>query len=480
MLVRTTTLACSLLLKSLGLLPRAVARRGQLVLALGLVLFFSSLAWAAPGDLDTSFNGSGSLTTALGSSEDLAYDMGIQSDGKIVVVGCSYRTADRDFAVVRYAVNGALDSSFGTGGIVITPIGSFGDCARSVVLQSDGKIVVAGSTSAGSFDDTALARYETNGNPDTSFGTGGKVAVALGSMGDSAWAVLLQSDGKIVTVGSATDGGAYSFALARFTTAGALDASFGTSGKTLTSIGSDDYAYAAAQQSDGKIVAVGEASNGTNKKFALARYDANGILDTSFGTSGKVMTSLGAYDDSAKAVAIQSDGKIVVAGHTSDSSRQFIALARYSSTGVLDSSFGTGGIVTYPLGSGDSYANSVALQPNGKILIGGVSKIAGQDVFTLLRYSSTGSLDASFGSGGVATTAVTPNGSAANAVKRQGDGKIMLAGHASNGANDDFALARYESGDAPETVPALPWAGLLFFGAGLLGAAGFALKRTRC
>ncbi|MBI5047674.1 MAG: hypothetical protein HZB54_01805, partial [Deltaproteobacteria bacterium] len=174
--------------------------------------------------------------------------------------------------------------------------------------------------------DFALSRYDTNGALDTSFNTTGKVTTAIGTSLDEAYAVAIQSDGKIVAAGYSWNGTDYDFALSRYDTNGALDTSFNTTGKVTTAIGTgNDYAYAVAIQSDGKIVAAG----GTDNYFALSRYDTNGTLDTSFNTTGKVTTAIGTSTDAAYAVAIQSDGKIVATGISSNGIDYDFALARY-------------------------------------------------------------------------------------------------------------------------------------------------------
>ena len=214
--------------------------------------------------------------------------------------------------------NGSLDTSFDTEGKVTTALGSAGNGAQSVAIQSDGKIVVAGSSNDNdvSGDDFALARYNTDGSLDTSFDTDGKVTTAIGSSNDRAYSVAIQSNGKIVVAGNSSNGGFNTvFALARYNTDGSLDTSFDTDGKITTAIGSaTDTAYSVAIQSDGKIVAAGYSYNGSNNDFALARYNTDGSLDTSFDTDGKITTAIGLEADLAQSVAIQSDGKIVAAG----------------------------------------------------------------------------------------------------------------------------------------------------------------------
>ena len=235
-------------------------------------------------------------------------------------------------ALVRYNANGTPDTGFGAGGIVTTAVGSGYDYAHALVIKSDNKIVVAGSSSNGSKYNFALVGYNANGTLDTTFGTGGIVTTPVGSYWNSAYALGIQSDGKIVAAGYSVNGSNNNFALVRYTANGSLDTTFGTGGIVTTPIGSsDDKAYALGIQSSGKIVAAGGTFNGNNYNFALVRYNANGNLDTTFGKGGIVITAIGS-DNSASALVIQPDSKIVAAGYARPGGSSYgydFALARY-------------------------------------------------------------------------------------------------------------------------------------------------------
>jgi uncharacterized delta-60 repeat protein len=272
-----------------------------------------------------------------------------------VVAGMSFNGSNNDFALVRYTTNGALDLTFGTGGIVTTPIGSGNDGAYSVAIQTDGKLVVAGYSYNGTNYDFALVRYTTNGALDLTFGTGGIVTTPIGSGNDYAYSVAIQTDGKLVVAGNSSNGGSNSdFALVRYTTNGALDLTFGTEGIVTTDFGGPiDYGNSVAIQTDGKLVVAGNSGNGaSNSDFALVRYTTNGALDLTFGTGGIVTTDFGGYGDVGHSVAIQTDGKLVVAGWSYNGNISDFALVRYTTNGALDLTFGTGGIVTTSVGSG--------------------------------------------------------------------------------------------------------------------------------
>src|SRR5215831_18017822 len=260
------------------------------------------------------------------------------------------------WASASFAQSG-LDSSFGTSGKVTTDFGGTGAAARNVAVQADGKILAAGVSGFNGVVDFALARYNSDGTLDASFGTGGIVTTAFDFPGnfDRVFTVIRQPDGKFVAVGSTVSNLFANFALARFNADGTLDTTFGTGGKVGTAFdsGSVSYtqAFSVAVQPDGSIVAAGYTEigaclfNGLELPcfdFALARYNSNGTLDASFGTGGRVTTDFGGPYDQAESVAVQPDGRIVVAGaaaRLTNTGFDF-ALARYNSNGTLDTSFG--------------------------------------------------------------------------------------------------------------------------------------------
>jgi uncharacterized delta-60 repeat protein len=324
------------------------------------------------GSLDPTFDNDGSLTTDFGTTNDQAFAVAVQPDGKIVVAGRAFIGGTTDFALARYNPDGSLDTSFDTDGKVTTDFLANNDIAQAVALQPDGKIVVAGFARVpGNRDNFALARYNPNGSLDTSFETDGKVIPTFGSSDEEAFAVAVQADGKIVAAGIDSNA---DFALVRLNQDGTLDTSFDTDGKVTTDFDSDfDQAYAIALQPDGKIIATGRAVIGGTTNFALARYNSNGSLDTSFDTDGKVMTAFGSGGGEARAIALQADGKIVVAGFTALNIIDF-ALARYNPNGSLDTSFDIDGKVTYNSGATD-LPYGVAVQPDGKIVVAGTVQI---------------------------------------------------------------------------------------------------------
>jgi uncharacterized delta-60 repeat protein len=415
--------------------------------SLVLTILFSSLqisAWADEGDLDTSFSGDGKVTTAIGSSDDYIHSILVQSDGKIVAAGESWNGSDNDFALARYNTDGSLDTSFSGDGMVTTNISS-NDGAYSVALQSDGKIVAAGYSNNGTNFDFALVRYNTDGSLDTSFSGDGKVTTAVGSSDDIINSIQIQSDGKIVAAGYSYNGPNSDSALARYNTDGSLDTSFSGDGKVTTSVGSEnDTIESIVLQTDGKIVTAGFSDDGPNEDFALARYNTDGSLDTSFDTDGKVTTDI-LSNEVAYSVALQSDGKIVAAGYSDNGTKGYFALVRYNTNGTLDTTFDTDGKVTAAVGSIDDGIESVLVQSDGKIVAVGYSDRGTYYEMAVARFDSTGSLDSTFSGDGIQTTDVGPGHDEAWAAVLQSDGKILAAGPTNNGTDEDFALVRYLS-----------------------------------
>lgn len=350
---------------------------------------------------------------------------------------------------------GALDPTFGAGGRVRTDFGRI-DGIEDLAVQSDGKIVAVGTTQQPvTFDDQfALARYTRDGSLDATFGTGGKMTTEFGGGVNSAYAVALQGDGKIVAVGVAGGGptGA-DIALARYNADGSLDASFGAGGKVVTDFNSThETALGLAIQPDGKLVVVGSTrpmgSFWENlPDFALARYNPDGNLDTSFGGDGKVSTAFTPdWADLGYGVALAPDGKIVAAGWglpQGASGPGAIEVARYNADGSLDESFdGDGRVVSAP--GTDNGAFAVVVQPDRRIVVAGFVEFD----LALVRYNAGGRLDSTFGSEGVARSSLGRFATAQDLV-RQPDGKLVAAGSVSLGSTDPnevaFAVARFES-----------------------------------
>ncbi|MCC7306375.1 MAG: PxKF domain-containing protein [Acidobacteria bacterium] len=406
------------------------------------------------GSLDPTFDTDGKVTTSIASGNDFGQAVAIQADGKIVVAGYASNGTNDDLAVARYNTDGSPDTTFSGDGKVTTPILGF-DQAYSVAIQPDGKIVAAGASGSSSNLDFAIVRYNSDGSLDTTFDGDGKVTTPIGSSFDGAYSVAIQPDGKIVAAGYTDNAFDTDFAIARYNSDGSPDTTFDGDGKVVTAFGTSfDGAYAVAIQADGKIVAAGTSMNGAEFDFALVRYNSNGSLDPSFDTDGKVTTSVVTSSDQARSVTIQSDSRIVAAGYSFNGTNTDFAVVRYNSNGSLDTSFSGDGKVTTDVLGFDDFALSIAVQPDGKILTAGYSDNGSDQDFSALRYNANGSLDASFDADGKVTTQVGISHDQANAVAIQPDGRIVAAGYSLTGSNADFAVVRY-GGNCPPLPPDL-------------------------
>ena len=417
----------------------------KIILLSSILQFLFFISYAQPGSLDHSFGIDGKVTTNIGSGGNYGYSVALQSDGKIVLAGYTNDSTE-DFALVRYNSNGSLDNTFGTNGKVITDFGSGNDEGKSVIIQSDGKIVVAGGSFNGTDWDIALARYNGDGSLDNTFDSDGKVTTPIGNYDDYAQSIALQSDGKFVVAGYSIIGTNYDFAVVRYKNDGSLDTDFGSGGKVTTSFGNNgDVGYSMVIQSDDKIVVAGYSTVGSNANFALARYNANGGLDTTFSSNGKVTTPIGNISDKAYSMAIQSDGKIVLGGMSYNGSDDDFALVRYNNDGTLDNTFDADGKVTTAIGNSNDGGSSVAIQADGKIVLAGQSYNGSNYDFAIIRYNSDGGLDNTFDFDGKVTTDFASTSDAVYSLAIQNDDKIVMAGVDWTGSNIDIAVARYNN-----------------------------------
>ena len=404
------------------------------------VLSVTGMTWAQAGKLDTTFATKGIFLLNPIGEQGGSTRVALQTDGKVVLAAPSGdpQQSNNGIALVRLNTDGAPDPSFGTAGVVIygvdrtVPVG--------VAIQPDGKILV-GSTAGANADGggTALARFNSNGSVDSSFGTGGHVELLFSGIARSA-AIALQQDGKILMIGNN--------ALARVDSNGQLDTSFGTGGLSALPFSG---AAAIAVQSDGKIlIASSSQALDFNLDGIIVRFNPNGTLDKTFGLFGQIasLTSGGAFGPSdvaaVSSIVLQADGKFIVAGAITSklisppgTNRTGFGLIRYNGNGSIDTSFGNGGGILTNFGPNpNATAFAVAIQSNGDIIAAGQAGTADPNNPLLLspgnlalsRYSSTGKLDPTFGARGIVTTSLGSNASAISSLAIQSDGKIVAAG----------------------------------------------------
>jgi uncharacterized delta-60 repeat protein len=430
---------------------------------------------AFPGCLDSTFGGSGFVTT---DPDGPAYtDTGeavvVQPDGRIIVAGTSRSPSGVfDFTLLRYNTDGSLDTTFGDPdpftpsmrrGYVVTAFTTGHDWADAVLLQPDGKIVVGGGAA---YADMAVARYNSDGSLDTSFGSGGKVLVNFGG-----FALLhdmaIQSDGKLVLAGGA--GSTVQFGLARLNTDGTLDSSFGSGGKLLLSPSGvkRDTGHALsisiqrvpAVTGEERIVVggwskpSGATSGSSTSVWAMRRLKSTGATDINFGTNGIVQTAFLGFGGQLRRLAVDSSNRIVAAGtvrSASDNCGDYTidyGLVRYTQDGGLDASF-SGGTQIVDVYGGMDDLHGLVIQPDGKIVLAGGSSSSDQAVkdIALVRFNGNGTRDSSFGilGNGIVTTDFFGLGDSGYAVAVQPtDGKIVVTGSVYVSTWADIAVARY-------------------------------------
>ena len=347
------------------------------------------------------------------------------------------------------AAAGDLDASFGSGGIVTTDFGAFGAGANDVAIRaSDGSMVAAGYDIQSNREVFALAKYLSNGSPDLSFGGGtGMVTTAFGHWNAQATAVVIQqTTGKIVVAGFQSPPSYNRFAVARYNPDGTLDTTFSHDGQVTLDFGDNAEANAVAVLPNKDIVVAGYAANAsTGSDFALVRYTDKGKLDPSFGTGGIVTTDFFGSDDEISGMAVQPNGKLVVAGLTSNGTSQF-SVARYNFNGTLDQSFGVSGVqfTAFETNPNDE-ATAVRLGSGGRIIVAGIARknvSNPKTKFAVARYTSSGSLDTSFSTDGKTTTPIGHYADA-YAVGIEPAGGIVVAGTVYTQSAADMAVVRY-------------------------------------
>jgi uncharacterized delta-60 repeat protein len=364
------------------------------------------------------------------------------------------------------AAPGDLDRSFAGGAGLWTADVSFGgepDTAHAVAVQSDGKILVAGSVGDECTDGHrwALARFHPDGTPDTDFGSNGLVIENPPGPSRGFYALAIQPDGKIVAAGGRREGVFWCFALARYTDAGKPDPDFGSAGKVTTLIpptagGENSAVYALALQPDGRILAAGVRDVYTPADGAFARYNSDGSLDGDrfedghlhFGFSGDgMLVHPFGGPATVRALALQPDGRIVYTGDVGFGSGQSFLVGRLSAIGADDHTFAGDGADLTDFAGGEDSARSVIVQPSGRIVVGGTATMAaGNTDFALAGYDgATGLLDTGFAGGGKGTINFA-GGDRLAALLRQADGKLIGVGDMFDGASGDIALARWSDG----------------------------------
>ena len=400
---------------------------------------------AQSGILDCDFSADGKTAIDISAHADYASDVAIQADGKIIAAGTTYNGTSEDFVIIRYTTDGNFDNTFGVNGIDTIDFGGLMDVASSIVIQQDGKIIVAGySYDFMNVRSVAIVRLNNDGSLDNTFGNNGKINNNYSLSNIFISSAIIQPDGKFIVGGNFdTD-----FLVIRYKSDGTPDSTFGINGFVSTDFNNAyDLIYKIALQPDGKIIASGISDNNViDNDFAIVRYNSNGTLDTTFSIDGKLTTAVGTSHDYARDMKLQPDGKIIVGGRVVYEGISQIGVVRYNTDGTLDLSFNSGGKLFVNAGNApDLWA--IALQPDGKIILGGYSSsIATWDDFTIVRVNTNGSIDSTFGTDGISYADFNQNVDRIFAMALQDNGRIVAVGYAVISTTaEDFAVARFIS-----------------------------------
>ena len=413
-----------------------------MLLAVLLLCVAAGPATAAPGDLDTSFGGDGRVVSTFSESSQGNAAV-VQPDGSIVVAG-SFGLSPPVFAVARWLPDGRPDPAFSGDGQATLPVGGGASTADGVALQPDGKIVVAGVAG----DDLALLRLMPDGTPDPAFGTGGLVTTPFAGNSSAAQAATVLSDGTIVAVGLVSTPFTGSFAIARYAADGTL------LWQTTTPFAEGRAVASDVVVQPGRIVAVGVVFPPTGSRIALAGYELTGAQDATFGNGGTQDTAFPGGGAGGSGAVLTSGGQILVAGEFGAAEESF-ALARYTASGQLDTTFQTEGRTTTPFSQGDAGAVDVVQEPCGALAAGGGISAPTQ-LFALAGYGADGTLNAGFGTAGTQIAGFANAGASASAFALAPGDKLVVAGGTAGSGTPQFAVARFEGSCPPPPPPPPP------------------------
>ena len=416
-----------------------------------MLLVSPMLIFAQAGTIDPTFGTDGVVTTAIHPNYNMAESTVVQSDGKILVAGSAGTPSTYQMAVARYNEDGSLDTSFGNNGTLRFPVGSVKSFVMDMAQQPDGKILLGGRTWDNESGDFAVVRLNEDGSFDDTFGTNGIFRLETPET-EASEAMALLDDGTILMVGYSDD----NLAVAKITADGVMDTTFGVNGWVVLPFDdSASYADDLAIQDDGKIVIAGFALNGENRfQVAAARLNADGSVDNSFGTDGKVIFNVGEWNDFGEGIAIQNDGKILIGGHkwiSNVQQRHDLFMARLNTNGSLDTSYGTSGVATARLVDGANYASDLVLQADGKPILMGYSNFQGLIDMAMVRFNTDGNLDSTFNGNGMVSYDNMGREDYGYSMALQADNKIVLAGYSYGGGGSEFEVVRFLNDDTAGT-----------------------------
>jgi len=413
----------------------------RITVLISILLIISIIpAYSQPGNLDLSFGEGGTVISPITIDREMAYDICVQSDGKILLGGLQGDFGNLNMFVARYNEDGTPDGSFGNNGTAIIEFGGVDSEAWAMAVQDDGKILLGGNTFNPSplFDNFGLARLNPDGTLDDSFGLNGIRSVDVDMGWDNAYGMIIQDDGMIVLGGDGYANDRRNACAIRYSSDGFLDKGFGAGGVAVHPIGTEeDHTRDIALQADGKILLCGYIDDGVDDQSFIARLNTDGTLDNTFGNNGKATLDIGGNDDRLLAMYVLDNGKILAGGFTRNASDQNdYLLLRYLSDGTLDNTFGSNGIKMLNF-NGVDIIGDLLVQADGKILLSGAGY-----TFELVRCLEDGSLDNGFGEDGRIVTAINTV-CVGDGIALHDNETVILGGHSKSDGEFDLTMARY-------------------------------------
>ncbi len=418
-----------------------ISSTGRLLSLLLIPIFSATTFSQMAGTLDAQFGAAGSTQVSFLTFQAECKAMAIQADGKSILGGQYLSGGLGNMAITRFNTNGTLDNTFGSSGKAIIPFNNSNVILAAVQVLSTGKIIIGGNSDG----NPVIVRLNANGAVDNTFGASGQVSFDgdLVSLID----LVVVPGGKMVGCGIADQGSGKLFCAFRRNADGSADNTFGTNGFAYANIGAQPAVSRLAVQPDNKVLLTGTIYVAPRYDLALFRFNANGTPDSGFGANGLVASKLSTNNayGLGNSIAVQQDGKIVVAGRIANAGPTVFVIARYNSNGVIDATFGTNGATTINFFNSVDEAKAVAVQSDGKIIVGGTALNGSNRVNAIARLTKTGAMDTGFGAGGKTTTAIGTK-VFGDAMVLQADSKILLAGSATISNISQFSVARYHAG----------------------------------
>lgn len=425
----------------------------RIVAAVISVGAFAGLASASRMGLDEAFGyGDGKARVDITPQSNGGSAMVQLPDRRLVMAGSCVGASNYDFCVVRFSSAGLVDTTFNGTGSVVTPVGSGQDIANSVAVQSDGKLLVAGRCDVGGptgGQSFCTVRYTESGQLDTTFGNGGKVLTQIGDgVQEEVTGIVVQPSGRIIVSGYCADAGTRAFCLAAYNSDGTLNEFFnasapvGARGRVKLRPGGDSLAWGVTPQPDNKIVVVGQCATGLEApRFCAARLSPDGDIDATFGGTGFYVGPAWAADSAAaNAVAVRNGGGLVLVGTCSNAPGQIMCFQFLKADGTLDQSIGGSGVMG--IGILSTAATSVMVQRDGRIVIAGSIIVDVDRDFYAVRLNADGSADGTFNRDGGIVTKVTSGNDNARSIAIDIDGALMLGGSCGQ-TGYSFCAVRY-------------------------------------